>query len=438
MLSSQVLFKPKGPPKELERLNTQNKLTTKAKATITGNKITVITPDVMIRPKQKLIVVIDVSDSMNVKVKSGNDKSNRVSVLHLVKHCIKTLISSLNDDDELALITYSDYAHTIRDLTQMTIENKRIMSSLVDSMIAGGKTNLYDGLKHAFNITERESGSVLLFNGGVPNVHPRNGELEELRLYKNHCNRSELYFPTIHTFGFSNEFNHKLLYDISIVGQGMFCYIPCWSMLGTVFIHAISNLLSIYGHNAKLITQSDGVNKYHDVGFVSYGQPKYIQIPEGKAVALMVTHDENVVTHDINPGRAVYDCHSNNSKLLFELIKLLRQLSVTPRESLIDEAITELNKCFQSEYKDSILNDLAKGYDTKKYEDYGEIRKAILFDNYYTWGEKYIYTLLRAHELQIITNSKDKSLSTYGGKLFSAFKDNVSDIFNKEPLSNFE
>ncbi len=181
MLSKQVI-KPKGPPKELERLNTQNNLTTKA--TITGNKITVITTDVMIRPKQKLIVVIDVSDSMNVKVKSGNDKSNRVSVLHLVKHCIKTLISSLNDDDELALITYSAYAHTIRDLTQMTIENKRIMSSLVDSMIAGGKTNLYDGLKHAFNITERESGSVLLFNGGVPNVHPRNGELEELRLYR--------------------------------------------------------------------------------------------------------------------------------------------------------------------------------------------------------------------------------------------------------------
>jgi hypothetical protein len=84
----------------------------------------------------------------------------------------------------------------------------------------------------------------MLFTDGCPNISPPEGEIEALKKMNNKC--------PIHTFGFGYNLNSELLYQMAQISSGMNSFIPDATFVGTVFVNAISNILTTAATNVEL------------------------------------------------------------------------------------------------------------------------------------------------------------------------------------------
>ena len=84
---------------------------------------------------------------------------------------------------------------------------------------------------------------------GEPNVNPPKGIINSLREFISNMN--DINF-TISTFAFGYKVNSKLMEEISKIGNGIYGYCPDCTMVGTIFINFISNILSTIESNIKI------------------------------------------------------------------------------------------------------------------------------------------------------------------------------------------
>lgn len=54
-------------------------------------------------------------------------------------------------------------------------------------------------------------------------------------------------YGALSTFGFGYSLDTRMLKDIALEGNGTFSFIPDATMVGTVFVNAMSNMRCIYG-----------------------------------------------------------------------------------------------------------------------------------------------------------------------------------------------
>ena len=93
------------------------------------------------RPPTSLVFLIDVSGSMRDENK-----------LPLVKESMKLLVSALNADDRLAIVTYAGNAGLVMDSAYCTPEKKPEIARMIDSLTAGGSTNGAGGIHVAYDV----------------------------------------------------------------------------------------------------------------------------------------------------------------------------------------------------------------------------------------------------------------------------------------------
>ena len=227
--------------------------------------LSTICEDRKTRVPTDIVVVVDVSGSMGMNATTTGVESTNLTILDIVKHAVKTIIATLNEKDRLSVVSFSDSAHTIFQLTYMSINGKTQAIQALDSLDSDGMTNIWDGINTALNIlknrientenmneniNENESNnsqiirnsSVLLLTDGEPNINPPRGILPMLLRYKD-TNDSQL--PAIvSTFGFGYKLDSKLLYEMSELGQGMYAFIPDSGFVGTAFVNALANTLT--------------------------------------------------------------------------------------------------------------------------------------------------------------------------------------------------
>ncbi|CAF3255615.1 unnamed protein product [Rotaria sp. Silwood2] len=244
--------------------------------------------------------VVDTSGSMSDMAEIQNDKNEQygLSQLDLVKHAIKTIVHSLQEQDRLSIVSFSNNARILFKLTNMNDEGKTNALAAIENLSSDGSTNLWDGLRTGLEILSKEqrsTGSIsvlFLLTDGCPNVEPPGGHLKSLEKLKQETN----FTCVVNTFGFGYKLNSKLLEDISILGNsGSYAFIPDGSFVGTIFINAISTLLSTVATNVQLLlheeqilptaytrwysTKSTNEGTYFDLGSITYGQSKDLLIP---------------------------------------------------------------------------------------------------------------------------------------------------------------
>ncbi|CAF5135170.1 unnamed protein product, partial [Rotaria sp. Silwood1] len=237
---------------------------------------------------------------MSDRAEIQNDKNEHygLSQLDLVKHAIKTIIQSLQSQDRLSIVSFSDKATILFKLTNMNDEGKTKALTAIEKLSSHGSTNLWDGLQTGLNILSKEQRSIgsisalFLLTDGCPNVEPPGGHLKSLEKLKQKTN----FTCIVNTFGFGYKLNSKLLEDISILGNsGSYAFIPDGSFIGTIFINAISTLLTTVATNLQLLfheeyllptdytrwysTKSTNEGTYFDLGSITFGQSKDLLIP---------------------------------------------------------------------------------------------------------------------------------------------------------------
>lgn len=211
---------------------------------------------------QPLLTVVDVSGSMGEEAKTQSVENSGLSLLDIVRHAVKTVVNTLDEHDRLALVTFSNAAKVIFNLTIMNVAGKASALRLLDTLEADGMTNLWDGLQSGMDILKNRPSSgdprtdnsrnaaVLLLTDGVPNVEPPRGFIPMLKRYRDQNGGK---FPgSISTFGFGYSLDSGLIRDMASEGGGMYAFIPDSGFVGTAFINALANILVTVADNSVL------------------------------------------------------------------------------------------------------------------------------------------------------------------------------------------
>jgi len=392
----------------------------------------------------ELVIVIDVSGSMNAAAYVEQDKRQvdvGFTILDITKHAIKTVIESLNNNDKISIVTFSDTAKVVCGMTNINESNKIYLKSLVSNLNTEGCTNVWAGLsmglKQFSNVENNDvcNKSLMFMTDGIPSEHllPPRGIVESL----NRSLKSMTIKPTIYTFGFGYSLDTKVLADIANSGNGTFSFIPDSGFVGTIIIHAMANIKTACGTNTnvKITTNGDtkikkiyGYNNTNCVKLntINYGQNKEFAIEfENDKPDYSIELEYNSYTNNITIVKAIKEDYKDNTDIIMrlEFVELLQKIIDTmPNKNTasiyINDYITKYNN------NSLIVNDLKD-----------QVIMAISTDAIYgKWGKNYLYSLMFAHKEQRCNNFKDKSVSVYGGTLFNELVDKIDEIYaNMEP-----
>jgi len=217
-------------------------------------------------PPVCLICVVDVSGSMSINCAGNveNMESVYISRLELVKHSLKTVISTLRKEDMICIIKFDSSAHM--QVQPTILANKNIKDEVINNfngMVDGGATNIWAGIKMAMDTSasipyKNYQKSIMVFTDGDSNTNPPEGVYQALKETLDKCDDKF----TISTFSFGNDVGPELLVDIANLGNGIYGYCPDGTMVGTIFINYMANLLSSITPIVKVeVNQGEGVKK---------------------------------------------------------------------------------------------------------------------------------------------------------------------------------
>ncbi|KAG9010628.1 hypothetical protein FRB93_003896 [Tulasnella sp. JGI-2019a] len=219
-----------------------------------------------VKPKRApvdFVLTIDVSGSMADPANiPGDTEQSGLSILDIVKHAAKTIITSMQDTDRVGIVTFTTGAETVLGLTQTDDAGKVKALEAIESLRPIAATNIWEGLKSSLNVFKdlAHSGerpnrlsSIFLLTDGLPTITPRGGHIHVLKSYLDTHKLAG--HVTINTFGFGYMLDSRLLHSMATIGHGTFGFIADAGMVGTVFVHAVANTYATYADSLEIDIQ---------------------------------------------------------------------------------------------------------------------------------------------------------------------------------------
>eukprot|EP00808_Paulinella_micropora_P010179 g72599.t1 len=111
------------------------------------------------------------------------------------------------------------------------------------------------GAEDSDTLTLASMASVLLLTDGQPNISPPRGEVTMLKKFQDANPQLAI---SVSTFGFGYNLDTAMLLALAETGHGQFAFIPDAGFVGTVFVHAIANLLATMSRNVKVSFELEG------------------------------------------------------------------------------------------------------------------------------------------------------------------------------------
>ncbi|KAI0377371.1 hint-domain-containing protein [Hypomontagnella monticulosa] len=277
-----------------------------------------------------IVLVIDVSGSMQVPVSAkvdgedGKPSSENfgLSILDMVKHAARTILSTLDEGDRLGIVTYSrealasgSHKQVVQRLIPMTHENKKLTDSNIERMKPESVTNLWHGIQKGVGLFDGEENTgrvpaVMILTDGLPNyMCPAQGYVPKI------TSTWEILPATLHTFGFSSEIRSGLLKSIAEIGGGNYAFIPDAGMIGTVFVHAVAHIQTTYATKCILELTTPKATR--------------LKTTAGKAISRQEQEGADVRKLTINLGNLQYgqsrdiyleNIDANDKKAMFSIV----------------------------------------------------------------------------------------------------------------------
>jgi hypothetical protein len=418
-----------------------------------NNHIILNAPDNINRQRNcNIIFVIDISGSMDIIASPVNEngESDDLSRLNLACHSINTIIQSLEENDEVGIISFNNCSYTKLIMTKMNDNGKTLAKMVIDNLQAAGSTNIYDGLKKAFEMLETvkndNNNSIVLLTDGIANINPENGILNTLI---SNYDVTKMKPFSLNTFGFSYDINSELLKEIADNYNGIFGFIPECSMVGTVFVNFLANLLITHLINIKLeITYADNTIETINTGAILYGSSRDFILETDKNIKSFDLYNKNnKIDYTLVPYVYNDDNYVNN-KTRLSIIKIIKEYCLVNNiykdndeiVKILDNYYDSINKTYgttnifvKNYIKDYIDPDVV-------YNNYGvnnnsaQIKLAISKKDYYNkWGKHYLTSLMYGYERQLCINFKDYGIQNFLTPTFETTRNKIENIFCNIP-----
>lgn len=377
-------------------------------------------------------------------------------------------------DDRLSLVSFSSSAKVVATLTKTTAAGKTSLLTSVENLRPDAATNLWDGLKTGMNLLNSEQGTsneapedrlqaLFILTDGMPNVEPPRGHIPMLKQYLEANPQTRF---NVSTFGFGYSLDSKLLSDLANVGGGSYGFIPDAGMVGTVFVHALANLLATYSTRATLSVEVPEGMKLKsvrgsypvkeaswgaqiEIGDIQYGQTRdFILEFEGASttgssdvsVSLTArpwfTSTTETLTITAVPSTAALNPSDTflAVKYRLDLVTFIYGVCATHPNNIEASTASRYFSDTANEIRHLAPNNedaTALATDME-----GELTLAVTKNaNWKKWGLHYFPSLARAHQRQQCSNFKDAGLQGYGktSPLFIQSRDMVDAAFDNLP-----
>jgi hypothetical protein len=431
--------------------------------------VSINTPEVQKRPPIDIVLCIDVSYSMSAEATLKGNKNEKIShgmsVLSLTISAAKTILYSLEDEDNISIVTFSSHAVTVVKNQACTAENKTLISSELDSLKPVSNTNMWSGIIASLDTLKETSPpeknkGVILLTDGIPNVEPPRGHEAMLEKYfTDHDFRC-----MVSTYGFGYNLDSNLLLNISnISGGDGYSFIPDASILGSVFINGISNLLTTSLYNPKLRIDLSHGAKFKDgnssfeitIDSLKYGKSKtfVFDIDFSKAEPLVqrahsARQSENkqfTISTLILPHKEIVSTQNtcNVAMIQRELIRVeaidtinqcidRKKFNDDSFKTIINDFYQKLVQC-HSETKDTYIHNILLDFAGQVKEALNMTSNGEKEDWFSRWGVHYLRSLQGAYMNEMCNNFKDKGILNFKTPMFDRICDNISTVFEAIP-----
>lgn len=284
---------------------------------------TSIDPLLLERPPLNLALAIDVSGSMEGEP------------MQYVREGLHRMLDSLDPQDRVSIIAFSDQAQT----RALRLEgDDPSLAAAIDGLQAGGATNIYDGLRSAFEVVEEvaEEGlqnRVILLSDGLATAGITSGA--KILAMAGGYNAAGLGLTTI---GVGQDFDVELMRSLSESGSGAFYFLQDPAAVQEVFVEEVTSFMVPL---ASEVSIDVGIGAdytlrgiYGTKSFSATGKSGTIEIP-----SLQLAHRESV---DDNEGGR----RGGGGAILLELIPVAgasgSELSVGDLTLSYRDAFTDL------------------------------------------------------------------------------------------------
>ncbi len=209
------------------------------------------------RPTASLTFVVDTSGSMD-----------RVDRLGLVKTSLSRLVAELNDDDTVAIVTYSNDATVLLEPTRAR-DRGRILDA-IDALAPTGSTNLEAGLDRGYALAGESFlddgiNRVVLASDGIANVGLTDADALA-RMIRDDADRGiQLVTVGVGMGGF----NDVVMEQLADQGDGFYAYVDDAGEAERLFGDELVSTLLTVAIDAKIQVEfdADTVERYRLIGF---------------------------------------------------------------------------------------------------------------------------------------------------------------------------
>lgn len=209
------------------------------------------------RPRANLVFLIDTSGSMHAPDK-----------LPLLQNAFKLLVSSLEPDDTIAIVTYAGAAGTALEPTKIS-DKAKILAAL-DGLAAGGSTAGAEGIRQAYQLAEQNFdpagiNRVILATDGDFNVGIT--DIEELKSFVERKRQAGVYLSVL-GFGMGN-YNDELMQTLAQNGNGNAAYIDSLNEARKVLVEEAGSTIFTIANDVKLQVEFNPqtVSEYRLIGY---------------------------------------------------------------------------------------------------------------------------------------------------------------------------
>ena len=422
-------------------------------------KIQVLYPETSLgsrRMPTDLILNVDLSYSMDTAASKKDDvEAQMFSILALVKHSMKTIIKGLNENDHLGIISFANNSKVEFPLIRMTNENKEKALLCVERLRTCGSTNFWSGIKESFEHFKTSSNklqnpTILTFTDGQSNIDPASGLMPTLKRFRDQNNLR----PVMNVFGFGPDLDTDLLFKTSKLFGGRFDFISDFSMVGTVFVNALTNILmtpesrtyitipenlknpikKVYGPHERYNNEIEIDSKA-----ITYGQPREFIVEFQKPVvdfleqqyypcSLSIMGDDDVQTILASTINLTEDADEVNKTLAkVKLEEALESTWTSYNEEERSKIIMDFINYIETAEEMSVFKSTPEG--ESMLTDLSDQLRLATQDKYYReWGRKYIYAYWSALQFQQCNNFKDQLLSHFGSAAGRDLLHNIEEI----------
>jgi hypothetical protein len=321
----------------------------------------------------------------------------------------------------------------------MTPSGKAAAKACLNLIQPTGGTAIWTGLQKALaiaaTVTDKNVVIILQTDGeSDPSHDPMRGIPDTFRSWVD-ANRSTR--VTVHTvgYGFGAALDTPLLRSLADIGSGTVNYIPDGSMVGTVLIHMLANIMSCVYSGVEI--QIPKLSRRIPVGFLQADQPRdfVLTIPDDPVLEITATANNwsSICSTTLTPAvplltreEAAWPVIHEN--LIDELQKALTASELGGTYSLAPLVAACSDLAANPSVK-AILSDLADP-DLRK----GQLGKAFATrDAFKRWGRHYVPGILSGHKNQWAINFKDEGSKIYGSTAIRALISRGEAIFTSLP-----